>query len=409
MTHFRHALFLLLALAPLAPAREPAPKRPLTLEDLWKVKRPGPPTLSPDGKWACVELTAYRMKENDSSSALWLLRTDGKAQRRLTTFKGKSSGPAWSPDGKLIAFTARRSADGPQVYLIAPDGGEARQLTKMPMAPGALKWSADGKALFCIARTWPDAPDDDAYRKKDKALKGDKAKAFIIDDALYRYWDAWLADGRRPVVFAIDATTGKHRNLFAGQKLHLPVTGASATSYDVSPDGKELCFVADSTPVPGTDFNLDLYALPLDKAGKPKNLTADNLANDAGPAYAPDGKSIAFTRQTTRFFYADRSRLMLLDRATGKARELTAKFDRSCGPPQWSPDSRRLTFEAEDKGYVRLFTVPVKGGKVAPLTAGFSDRGLCVSRDGRTLAFLRTSFGLPPAVFACASDGKGPR
>src|SRR5438552_2401034 len=83
----------------------------------------------------------------------------------------------------------------------------------VPSARSALKWSGDSKTVYAIAWTWPDAADDEAYRKKDKELKEAKSKAFVIDDAQFRYWDKWLADGRRPDVWAVDVAAGKHRNL----------------------------------------------------------------------------------------------------------------------------------------------------------------------------------------------------
>src|SRR4029077_10908885 len=93
-------LVLVLGLIPVADARAQPPKRPLTIDDLWKVQRLGKPALAPDGKWVAVEVTSYSMEDNDSTSAIWLLSTDGKTHRQLTTFKGKNSGPVWSPDGK---------------------------------------------------------------------------------------------------------------------------------------------------------------------------------------------------------------------------------------------------------------------------------------------------------------------
>lgn len=379
-------------------------KRPITLEDLWKVQRLGKPAMSPDGKWVAVEVTSFSMDDNSSDSDLWLFSTDGKVRRQLTTSKGKDSGPAWSSDSKTIAFVAKRSGDVAQIHLISPDGGEARQLSKLPMAPSGLKWAPDGKSVFCIVNTWPDTPDDESYKKKEKARKDDKVQAYVIDDALFRYWDNWIADGKRPVIFRVDADTGKHTNLFAGLKLFLPVTSNSADSYDISPDGKELCFTADSTKEIGMDFNLDLYTLGLDAHAKPraaaKNLTTDNPVADFNPVYSRDGKWLAYTRQTIKFFYADRSRLMLRDRGAGTTRELTENLDRSVAGLRWMADNQRLCFEAEDAGYGNIFFTSIKGNDIKKFpTPGVSEFAIDVAKQTRLAAFLTTSFDLPATLF----------
>ena len=108
----------------------PVAQRPITIEDLWSLKRLGTGSVSPDGAWTCATVTSYSVEKNEASTQLWLLSTDGKTQRQLT--RGKRDGdPHWSPDGQWIAFTATRGEgkdadEEPQLYLIAPDGGEAR-------------------------------------------------------------------------------------------------------------------------------------------------------------------------------------------------------------------------------------------------------------------------------------------
>ena len=68
----------------------------------------------------------------------------------------------------------------------------AQQLARCqqpPFGPTALKWSGDSKSVYCVAWTWPDAPDDEAYKKKEKQLKEAKSRAVVVDDAQFRYWD----------------------------------------------------------------------------------------------------------------------------------------------------------------------------------------------------------------------------
>ncbi|HLW67405.1 MAG TPA: S9 family peptidase [Gemmataceae bacterium] len=433
-------------------AAEPA-KRPMTVEDLWKVQRVGPPTISPDGKWCAVEVTKYDIDKNDSSSQIWLLSTDGKVQKQLTHYGEltptnepeasatagkktvayasgssniKNSNPKWSPDGKLIAFISKRGGDDvPQIYVIALEGGEARRVSKMPFAPSALKWSGDSSTIYCIAWTWPDTPDDAAYKKREQERKDAKSKAVVIDSAQFRYWDKWLTDGKRPYVFSVDVGAGLHKNLMAGTGHHLPVQEPSEQHYDVAPDGKELCYVYDNVKDPGLDVNLDLFTLRLDqKDAKPKCITEDNKANDWNPSYTRTGEEIMFLRQTTKYFYADRARRVLHERASGVNKELEVEdkdlrfngqvvsiiIDHEPNPPVGKGSGEDagpegVFFEAEDHGNVQIFMgFYPKHPIVAPVTLGPCDRSLSLTRsrqkEGVRWVLLRSSLTLPAAVHA---------
>ncbi len=246
---------------------------------------------------------------------------------------------------------------------------------------------------------------------REKAQKDAKSKAVIIDDAQFRVWDHWISDGKRPMIFAIDVATGRHRNLLAKSKRYLPPTEPppSAADYDISPDGKELCFTSDSAHDYGTDFNSDLYVLRLGSSAdaEPKNVTSDNSASDSSPAYSPDGKWIAFLRQTNKKAPADRSRLMLLDRGGGAPKELAASFDRSCHSPRWV-NRRRLVFEAENGGVKGIYFTDVEGKIASTDPPKMSEQSVDFARGRRLAVYLGSSFDRPATVFAHGPGMKDP-
>ena len=376
-------------------------KRNVTPDDLLKVKRVGAPSTSPDGSWAVVDVGTVDVARNDTTSELWLLSTDGKTQKQLTRSGGRNSSPKWSPDGQSIAFLSQRAGDEvTQIYVIGPEGGEARRVSRMPMAPFGIKWGADSKTIYCTAWTWLDTPNDEAYQKKSRELRDNKVQAYIIEEGTFRYWDRWIADGKRPVVWSVDVASCRHRNLLAHCQRYLPPYEASERDYDVSPDGKELAFVSENVKVLGLDTNHDIYTLDLtNKDAEAKNITSDNAANDTNPVYSPDGKNLAFLRQTVKFFYADRYRLMLRKTASGEMKELTASLDRSCGNPTWLPDNNRIAVEIEDSGITNIGFVTVDG-KITRPKEPVSEHGISFAKTNRIGVYQVSSFNKPARIMA---------
>ncbi|HEX8423808.1 MAG TPA: hypothetical protein VF634_10375, partial [Pyrinomonadaceae bacterium] len=86
-------------------------KRPLTVDDLLKVRRVGDPQLSPDGKWIAYQITDPDKDANRSRTQIYLVPIEGGQPVQLTTGESSASSPRWSPDGKRIAYVVR---DTPQ-------------------------------------------------------------------------------------------------------------------------------------------------------------------------------------------------------------------------------------------------------------------------------------------------------
>ncbi|MFM2109593.1 MAG: hypothetical protein RLZZ372_517 [Pseudomonadota bacterium] len=374
---------------------------PLSAERMWSLVRLGDADISPDGKLAVVTVTRFDVKENRSSTDLWLFATDGKASRQLTSDKAADSSPRFSPDGSLIAFISKRGDDKEaQLYSIAVDGGEARRLTDVPTGVSAPKWFADGSRIAFATAIWTDLVkwEDQAARMKERAES--KMSAKVWDRAPIAYWDRFLED-REPHLFSIPRAGGELIAITRQSGFHLPKSEYSDSSYDISPDGSEAVFVAD-TDASGVEPNLDLIRVATCGCKPPRNLTETNRADDGSPAYSPDGKWLAYTAQAIPGFYADRARLLLIDRADDSRRDLSGQFDRSAGDLLWRADSKAIYSAIDDAATNRIYRFDVaKPGSPAAITGSSSFASLALAKTSGpkpVAVALRQSFTEPPTL-----------
>ncbi|HET9045960.1 MAG TPA: S9 family peptidase [Casimicrobiaceae bacterium] len=392
----------------------PPNKPPLTAEALWAIKRFGVPTLSPDGRFACAAMTSYDMETNEGTTELWLFPTGlgaatSRTKARRLTAGDKDSDPQWSPDGKLIAFTAKRKDDTePQIYTIAPDGGEATRLTKIATGASAIKWFPDGKRIAFVSSVWPDLATDSAQAKRRKEHKESKVKAHITEKSEFRFWDHWLTDGRVARIFVCDVATGATRDVLARAGVALQPWEPSPDHYDISPDGREIAITLDPAPEPGMMNRCDIAVVNL-ATGRLRNLTAASGMSDEHPRYSPDGRYIAYHAYDTQRAFNDQGHLRLLERRTGKVTRLAPQLDRATMHHQWTPDSRALLCLIEDRGRIGLWRQALDAAMPNELVRGGAIAGFARSADGGVLAYTRSSAMYPGSVFASRGDGSAER
>ncbi|GAB4254870.1 MAG: S41 family peptidase [Acidobacteriota bacterium] len=320
---------------------------------------------------------------------LWLCDRDGNHVRRLTSDPARESDPAFSPDGKWIAFTANYNGNY-DVYLIGLDGGTPKRLTYHPAADVVRGFKPDGRVLFMSTR--------DLNRRRGERL-------FTVS-----------AEGGFP------------------EPLPLP----QAFDGDYSPDGQRIAYQVfrpansgasgwkryrggTTPPIWIFDFaSQEVVRVPHERATDSDPIwlgdTVYFLSDRNGVtnlfAYGPDGKVRQVTRETTWdidaaaggpdvIVYEAGGRLHLYDPAGGRTRALPIDlaFDAPEAKVSWKDAARSVTAQAVSPTGVRvafaargdIFTVPVEKGDTRNLTrtAGVKEDSVLWSPKGDRLAWLR--------------------
>jgi dipeptidyl aminopeptidase/acylaminoacyl peptidase len=380
-------------------------KRPMAFEDLMKVQRISDPQVSPDGRWIAYVQGAVDFEANKVAKHIWLIRAEGGEPKQLTS-GGSDSRPRWSPDGQSIAFMSARGGKA-QVWIIPAHGGEAHQLTSISTEADGVTWARKGDALLFTSQVYPDCSDDACNKKRLEEAEKSKVKARVIDELLFRHWDAWR-EGKYAHLFTVPAQGGTPLDLTPGAVDSPTWFLGSPDGYDISPDGTEVCFTSNRSGGSSIAWttNNDLFLVST-KGGEARNITQANPGSDASPQYSPDGRYIAYTSQARDGYESDLLRLRVYDRQTGSIKDLTTGFDQWVSSFAWAPNSDTIYFTAPEHAQQPVFKTSVSRPSVEKVLDGMNDEAQ-VTPDGQSLVLTRSSLTQPAEVYRAAVSGGTP-
>ena len=365
-------------------------------EDLYRLRVPTEPRLSPDGSHIAFTVQTVAPTHDGYRQAIWLVATDGATPGRQLTIGSKHDRhPRFSPDGKTLAFLSDRRLlveedpkapkpeereDGTQVYLLPLDGGEARRLTDLPRGVDWFEWSPDGTRLVIGSSSVALTREEDA-RRRGKRLKHEPDSPPEPD---YRYVDRlnYMLNGagftydRVTHSWLVDVGSGEARRLTDG-----PVPDEDPAW---SPDGTRIAFARNRRRDHDLRFRRDIVVAEA-ATGALTAITAGPDSIFFAPAWLPDGTSIAALggrvpanvyRNDIWTFAADGS-----DARPDGGHNLSGRHDLMPGAllnsdvttgegtrlfP--SADGRWITFSAPIDGGFELWRIAVDGGRVERLT-----------------------------------------
>lgn len=417
-------------------------KEPVKVTDMLKIKSIAGVTLSPDGNKAAFQVTSIE-PDSDSKSdykyvtQIWSVPTDGTTAPRQLTAKENSSQPAWSPNGKQLAFV--RVVDGKtQIFLLPLDGGEAIQLTKFKYGAANPRWSPDGtQLLFSTSISFKELWNDSSLNPGRSGPKWPSEKpgfdkqpwptnsAKADPDGDIEEVRAWLdnnaTDKKATVINKLNFQD--EMNISAGMSFnHYFIVNASIpgtapvpvtrgfyryNSAEFTPDGKQLILTGstDSLQHPDRVLESELFIVNTDGSQFHK-LLGEKGRSFFSPKISPSGKWLAFQHSTTSFVSV--AALAIMPLSGTEKDQVTIPFDRFKGSLLWSRDEKYLYFTAQSNGGAPIYRADVKTKQVEQLTDYNSGIGSYDLLNNK-LVFVKTEVANPFELYAADAAAKNPR
>ncbi|HLL75439.1 MAG TPA: S9 family peptidase [Pyrinomonadaceae bacterium] len=313
------------------------PRRAPTVEEWMSLKTADAPRISPDGRAVVYTVSEADWNADSYDNELWIASVAAGERRQLTSGKGSSWSPRWSPDGTRLAFLSTREG-APQIYLTSPAGGDAVRLTRAEGGVGSFEWSPDGRR---IAYTSGEA------RARGGGRPREEAKEFrVVGEEPIWTSSLWLVEV--PAASSSAAPPAALR-LTDGD-------GFAADDFAWSPDSRRIAVSANDPAHPHPFWTYDIYVVEV--AERTVRKIVETPGADFFPVWSPDGREIAYrtyVRPNSGDEYTTFSNgyVAAVPAVGGAPRVLTEQFDENPTPLAWSPDG--IYFSARQRTFQHLF------------------------------------------------------
>ena len=337
-------------------------KRPITVEDLWSLKFPGAPRISPDGEHIIFTLTEIDVAKNGYRSTLWILdKIEGgwSEARQFTTHQitdrlVRDTQPNWSACSRFIFFMSNRSGRN-QIWRINVDGGEAKQVTSWEENIGEIAWSKAVPGLIAFTSRVPGSKVED-----------DNPDMRVITNIRYKFNGMGFLDQRPKHIFTLNLKTMEYTQVTDGQ------FSESAPAF--SPDGQWIAFSGSRIENDEINEIQNIWRVPV-SGGTIEQLTF-NEGSAGAPQYSPDGQWIAYLGHEKGQGKSGLNTNILIRPADGGASQnLTEAHDYTIGnnvggdsradggtsPFFWNDDSQSILTIIAERGEANIYQLNLTG------------------------------------------------
>lgn len=360
-----------------------AQRRPIAIDDQFRLIDVGNPQLSPDGEWVIYTVTRTDVAADKRNTDLWKVRYDGSARTQLTFTADNENDPQWSPDGRYISFVSSRPgpARGNQVWVLDRSGGEARQLTQLQGGVSGYRWSPDATRLAIVRRDPSPAEDETGGRSTPRT-----DKPIVIDKYQFkRDGPTYLTGSARNRIFLYDIASQQAQRL------------TNDGDYDESgpewsPDGRRIAFSSNHDINHERTRNTDVFVVDAAPGSASRKLTTFAGTDGGDITWSPDGKLIAYAQGSEpKFNFHSLSRLAVVTADGGTPRVLTTTLDRGTSSYTFTEDGQSIVFTVADDRTQYLAQIPAAGGQIQRIVSGQRVVNQPTRAKGRTVVTSGTS------------------